>query len=77
LGKGDGELEPGPYLLGATFSLADVKLVPYMERAAASLPFYRGLSVRTGGQWPALERWFAAMELTLALILTLTLTLTP
>ena len=75
MGKGGGELElePGPYLLGATFSLADVRLVPYMERAAASMPFFRGLSVRTGGQWPALERWFAATELTL----TLTITLTP
>lgn len=52
----------GPYLLGATFSLADVKLAPFMERAAASIPFYRGLPVRTGGRWPSLERWFEAME---------------
>ena len=52
----------GPYLLGATFSLADVKMAPFMERAAASMPYYRGLTIRTGGRWPAIEKWFAAME---------------
>lgn len=60
-GSGSGD-EAGPYLLGATFSLADVNLAPFMERAAASVPFYRGLLVRTGGRWPSLERWFEAME---------------
>ena len=55
-------LAPGPYLLGATHSLADVQLASFMERAAASMPYYRGLPVRTGGRWRALERWFEATE---------------
>ena len=58
----EGMLEPGPYLLGAAFSLADIKIAPFMERAAASMPVYRGLAIRTGGRWPSIERWFEAME---------------
>ena len=52
----------GPFFLGATFSLADIKVAPFMERAAASCAYYRGLPIRTGGRWPAIERWFEAME---------------
>ena len=52
----------GPYLVGGDFSLADVTMAPFMERAAASCPYYRGLTIRTGGRWPAIERWFEAME---------------
>ena len=57
-----GDVAPGPYFVGAHFSLADVKIASFLERAAASVPFYRGLKVRTGGRWPAIERWFEAME---------------
>ena len=35
--------DTGPWMLGSTFSLADVKIASFMERAAASVPFYRGL----------------------------------
>jgi len=62
MSKVSDELGAGPYLLGSTFSLADVKLAPFMERAAASMPYFRALPIRTGGRWPALERWFEAME---------------
>ena len=35
---------------------------PFIERAAASLAYYKGYFLRGRGTWPALERWFAAME---------------
>ena len=54
----------GPYLLGAKFSLADVKLAPAMERAAASMPFYRGVLIRTGGRWPGRHGARHALRLT-------------
>ena len=61
-GSSSTEANTGPYMLGATFSLADVKISSFMERAAAAVPFYRGLTIRTGGRWPRIERWFDAME---------------
>jgi glutathione S-transferase len=33
-----------------------------VERAAASIAYYKGLHIRGQARWPALERWFAALE---------------
>jgi glutathione S-transferase len=52
---------PGPYFL-AEFSLVDCTFAPFLERIAASIFYYKGLAVRGGGRWLALEAWFAAME---------------
>ena len=42
----------GPYFMGGCFSLVDVMFAPFLERMAASLPYYKGLraeviSIRT------------------------------
>eukprot|EP01013_Petalomonas_cantuscygni_P002317 TRINITY_DN12352_c0_g1_i1.p1 TRINITY_DN12352_c0_g1~~TRINITY_DN12352_c0_g1_i1.p1 ORF type:complete len:478 (-),score=67.58 TRINITY_DN12352_c0_g1_i1:197-1630(-) len=42
------------------FSTADVVFVPYVERMAASLFYYKGLDIRA--TWPAMDRWFRALE---------------
>ena len=52
----------GPYFLGAEVSLVDCMFAPFLERMAASLPYYKGLPVRRNNQWPRLEAWFVAME---------------
>jgi hypothetical protein len=33
-----------------------------LERAAASLAYYKGYVMRGAGKWPELEAWFDAME---------------
>lgn len=54
-------VEDGPYFL-STFSLVDIVFAPFLERIVASIPYYKGIIVRGSGRWPALERWFDAME---------------
>ena len=51
----------GPYFL-SEFSLIDIIFAPFLERVAASIPYYKGFVVRGQGRWANLERWFAAME---------------
>jgi glutathione S-transferase len=52
----------GPYFLGEFFSVIDCIFVPFMERMAASLCFYKGFRLRGNPQFPNVERWFSAME---------------
>jgi glutathione S-transferase len=35
----------GPYFLGSQLSLADIALVPFLDRFEATLPFYRGVEL--------------------------------
>ena len=60
----DGELKAGggPYFLGAELSLVDCFFAPFLERMAASLPYYKGLTLRANAAWPRVEAWFVAME---------------
>lgn len=53
--------EEGPYFL-SSFSLVDCVFSPFLERIAASIPYYKGEIVRGAGRWPNLEAWFNAME---------------
>lgn len=54
---------PGPFFMGAEKpSLVDITFAPMMERAAASLAYYKGWYLRGQGQFPQIERWFDAME---------------
>jgi len=50
----------GPYFLGKELSLVDITFAPFLERIAASIYYYKGLKVRAGGRWKALDAWFAA-----------------
>jgi glutathione S-transferase len=62
----------GPFFLGQDFSLVDAVFAPFLERAAASLAYFKGFAFRTSaspaahrrGQdaWPAVQAWFDAME---------------
>lgn len=51
----------GPYFLGE-FSLVDIVFAPFLERIVASIPYYKGETVRGQGRWSNLEAWFDAME---------------
>ncbi|EIE23653.1 glutathione S-transferase [Coccomyxa subellipsoidea C-169] len=52
----------GPFFLGADLSMVDVVFSPFLERIAASILYYKGLTVRGDGRWKNLERWFESME---------------
>ncbi|GAX77172.1 hypothetical protein CEUSTIGMA_g4617.t1 [Chlamydomonas eustigma] len=52
----------GPYFMGQDISLVDITFTPMLERAAASLAYYKGYYMRGQGRWPAIDRWFDAME---------------
>jgi glutathione S-transferase len=52
----------GPFFLGEKFSLIDILFVPFMERMAASLPYYKGLLVRGNDAYPRVQQWFAALD---------------
>jgi glutathione S-transferase len=52
----------GPYFLGIEPSLVDCMFAPFLERMAASVPYYKGIVVRNNPEWPSVRRWFDAME---------------
>ncbi|MEW5302529.1 MAG: hypothetical protein WDW36_005306 [Sanguina aurantia] len=52
----------GPFFLGEDLSLVDITFTSILERTAASLAYYKGFPLRGTGRWPALERWFNALE---------------
>lgn len=55
--------EPGPFFMGLERpSLVDITFAPMLERAAASLAYYKGWYLRGQGNFPKLEKWFDAME---------------
>jgi len=54
--------ETGPYFLGDRFSIVDIMFTPYLERAAASLAYAKGLDMRDGVSYPGIHAWFTAME---------------
>ena len=60
-----GNVKPteGPYFLGEDVSLSDLVFAPFLERIAASIPYYKGVRIRGDRErFPALNRWFDAME---------------
>jgi len=53
----------GPFFLGAEVSMVDCMFAPFLERMAASVPYYKGLAVRGNQAWPHLQAWYTAMDL--------------
>ena len=51
----------GPYFLGADFSLVDIMFTPFLERMAASLPYYKGFEARSE-RYPHLLQWYVSMD---------------
>lgn len=43
-------------------SLVDLQYVSHIERMAASVPYWKGHAIRGTGEYPNLDRWFAAFE---------------
>ncbi|WIA38465.1 hypothetical protein OEZ86_001788 [Tetradesmus obliquus] len=56
------EADGGPFFMGQDISLVDITFAPMLERAAASLAYYKGFVMRGAGKFSALEAWFDAME---------------
>ena len=55
--------KPGPWILGGDSpSLADLIFVPYVERMAASLFYYKGFEMKDASVRPNVARWFQALE---------------
>eukprot|EP00929_Paragymnodinium_shiwhaense_P034580 TRINITY_DN18798_c0_g1_i1.p1 TRINITY_DN18798_c0_g1~~TRINITY_DN18798_c0_g1_i1.p1 ORF type:complete len:463 (+),score=98.28 TRINITY_DN18798_c0_g1_i1:144-1532(+) len=53
----------GPFLLGDRFSAADLMAVPMLERYGIQLPYFAAeVQLRDPARWPALAKWFAAMD---------------
>ena len=48
--------------MGSQLSLVDCMFAPFLERMAASLAYYKGLTLRRNDAWPRIEVWFLAME---------------
>ena len=52
---------PGPFFVGE-FSMADIKFIPFVERQAASLLYFKGFNLRDSSRWPYIVKWLEAME---------------
>jgi len=52
----------GPYFLGLELSMVDIMFTPFLERMAASLPYFKGFIVRDAVKYPHLNRWYEAMD---------------
>lgn len=51
----------GPYFLGSDISFVDVMFTPFLERMAASLPYFKGFQCRCA-TYPHLLKWYEAMD---------------
>ena len=51
----------GPYFLGNKLSIVDIMYTPFLERMAASLPYYKGFECRSN-KYPNLLKWYEAMD---------------
>jgi len=51
----------GPFFL-EEFSCVDVIFLPYLERMAASLFYYKGYGIRDDVKWPYVSAWFKGLE---------------
>lgn len=58
--------QSGPFFMGKTVTLVDFQYAPFLERMAASLLYYKGFQMRVAPgvetDYPAINRWFDAME---------------
>jgi glutathione S-transferase len=56
----------GPFFMGSEVTLVDFMFMPFLERMCASLLFYKGFTMRVPSgaktDYPALNKWFDAME---------------
>lgn len=64
LARVDAELgaTAGAFFLGEEVTLVDCMFAPFLERMAASLPYYKGVALRRNEAYPHLEAWFVGME---------------
>ncbi len=51
----------GPYFLGSDISIVDIMFAPFLERMAASLPYFKGFETRSS-KYPHLLSWYEIMD---------------
>lgn len=58
--------QSGPFFMGQQVTMVDFQYAPFLERMAASLLYYKGFQMRVAPgvttDYPAVNRWFDAME---------------
>jgi len=52
----------GPYFCGAELTLCDLLVCSFLERAEASLLYFKGFRCRDADKFPNVAKWFDAME---------------
>jgi glutathione S-transferase len=56
----------GPFFMGGDITVVDVQFMPFLERMAASLLYFKGFQIRvvkgSPTTYPAVNAWFDAME---------------
>ncbi|GMH40786.1 hypothetical protein BSKO_08690 [Bryopsis sp. KO-2023] len=52
----------GPYFLGKEISLVDIDAVTILERMNGMILCHKGVHMRASERWPALGRWYDAMD---------------
>ncbi|CAM9551613.1 unnamed protein product [Chrysoparadoxa australica] len=54
---------PGPWLSGRDHpDLVDLTYIPHLERMCASTAYWKGYTIRGNPKFPAINRWFEALE---------------
>lgn len=52
----------GLFFMGKDISMADIKFIPFLERQAATLLYFKGFQVRNELKWPNIVKWLQEME---------------
>jgi len=53
----------GPFFMGKDVTLVDVQFLSFLERACASMLYFKGFKIRgETDKYPAINRWFDALE---------------
>lgn len=53
---------PGNFFMGKDISMADIKFIPFIERQAATLLYFKGFQLRNESKWPNIVKWLREME---------------
>ncbi len=52
----------GNFFMGKDISMADIKFIPFIERQAATLLYFKGFLVRSETKYPNIVKWLEEME---------------
>lgn len=57
-----GKDQTGPYFFGSQFTLADINLIPTLERMEGVMTYLMGMRIRESKKWPNINKLMNAME---------------